>query len=86
MDKELCYESGLTSLKSIQAGFPHLEMLLKEEDPNVDVNMDIPVQQGLEFDINLNLQNIDELHLSVGKLWMCWFPCTEKEQKGTEGF
>ena len=82
MDKELCYESGLASLKSIQAGFPHLEMSLDDDDPNVDINMDIPAQLGLEFDINLNLQNIDELHLVVGKLWMCWFPCTEKENAG----
>ena len=29
----------------------------------VDIAMDIPAQPGLLFDVHLNLQNVDELHL-----------------------
>jgi hypothetical protein len=50
------------------------------DDPAVDVSMDIPKQDGLDFDVNLNLQNHDELHLSAGKLWVSWFPCTDPER------
>lgn len=79
MDKELSYNAGMEALRNVQSLHPKLVMQIDENNPNVDINMDIPVQSGLDFDINLNLQNIDELHLSVGKLWMCWFPCTEVE-------
>ena len=78
-DKELCYRSGLAALKEVQSLFPELKMELDEKDPNVHIVMNIHKQKGLDFTIYLNLQNIDELHLEVGKLWMCWFPCTEKE-------
>jgi hypothetical protein len=79
MNQELSYQSGLSTLKKIQCRFPNLKMELKEDAPYVDINLDIPKQEGLSFSINLNLQNDDELHLQVGKLWMCWFPCTEAE-------
>lgn len=78
---EECYGAGLSALVEIGKIFPNLTIKINEEDPNVDIMMDIPKQQGLDFDINLNLQNIDELHLSVDKLWMCWFPCTVEENK-----
>jgi hypothetical protein len=38
--------------------------------------MRIPAQPGLRFDVELNLQNRDELHVSAGALWVEWFPCT----------
>jgi len=64
--------------KEIQGAFPHLEMKLELRPPHVDLNMDIPKQQGLKFDVNLNLQG-DELHLSAGHFWLEWFPCTDEE-------
>ena len=79
MNPEQNYQSGLSALKRIQRQFPNLRMELKEDAPHVDISLEIPKQQGLCFSIYLNLQNDDELHLEVGKLWMCWFPCTEKE-------
>ena len=54
-------------------------MHLDKEPEYVDVDMNIPEQDGLLFPINLNLQNLDELHLSAGGLWMSWLPCTELE-------
>jgi len=54
-------------------------MTLDPNDPEVEVDMDIPTQPGLAFDVNLNLQNDDELHLCAGSLWVEWFPCVKPE-------
>ncbi len=42
-----------------------------------DIVMEIPVQSGLLFEVHLNLQNVDELHLSASALRVEWFPCTK---------
>jgi hypothetical protein len=62
----------------IQEAFPHLTMRLERDHPHLDLNMDIPRQAGLVFDVNVNLQG-DELHLSAEAFWLEWFPCTEAE-------
>ena len=50
--------------------------------PNhVQLVMDIPAQPGLLFDVNLNLQNRDELHLQASTLWVSWFPCTKQKKE-----
>jgi hypothetical protein len=64
--------------EEIRDAFPGLHMRLDKEPENVDVEMLIPQQPGLRFDINLNLQG-DELHLSAGAFWLQWFPCTRPE-------
>jgi hypothetical protein len=63
----------------IRQAFPHLKMKLLLEDVNVDIAMEIPCQDGLSFDINLDLQS-DELHMSVGGLWVTWFPCDDPQK------
>jgi hypothetical protein len=45
---------------------------------HVELAMRIPSQSGLCFEVNLNLQNRDELHLSASRLWVEWFPCTNQ--------
>jgi len=50
-------------------------MELDENNVDVDVMMDIPSQPGLAFNVSLNLQNIDELHLNASCLCFSWFPC-----------
>jgi hypothetical protein len=67
-----------TLFESIQGAFPHLTMRLDRHHPHVELNMDIPRQPGLLFDVNLNLQG-DELHLSAGSFWLEWFPCTKPD-------
>lgn len=68
---------------NIQRRFPHLLMLdktaedAKASDDLVSLSMTIPVQDGLRYKINLNLQNIDELHFLVANFWCEWFPCTD---------
>jgi hypothetical protein len=62
----------------IRHRYPALVMTIELEPQHVDVAMDIPRQDGLLFDIHLNLQNHDELHLVAGDgFWLEWFPCTK---------
>jgi len=63
-------------LNDIRSAFPHLEIKLESDHPHVDLNLDIPQQSGLKFDVNVNLQG-DELHLSAGHFWLEWFPCSD---------
>ena len=46
----------------------------------MDLAMNIPPQPGLLFDVSLNLQNLDELHLTASALWVEWFPCTKPDR------
>jgi len=63
-------------LNEIRRSFPHLEMRLESTHPHVDLNLDIPQQGSLKFDVNINLQG-DELHLTAGHFWLEWFPCSD---------
>ena len=63
-------------LNDVQNAFPHLKMRLASDHPHVDLNLDIPQQSGLKFNVNINLQG-DELHLSAGHFWLEWFPCSD---------
>lgn len=47
---------------------PALSMNLDLRPAHMDLAMDIPAQPGLSFDVHLNLQNLDELHLSFSAL------------------
>ena len=71
------FEAGRAALTRVRDLFPSLSMAIREDAPNLDLSLDIATQPGLDFDMNLNLQNIDELHLDACGVWMCWFPCTE---------
>jgi hypothetical protein len=53
-------------------------MVVDEADPNVDVSVQIPAQPELGFEVNLNLQNADELHLAAAEMFWCsWFPSSD---------
>lgn len=63
----------------IQKKFPNISMRIGNQHHVLDLWMDIPKQDGLKFDIHLNLQNNDELHMTVaGNFWLEWFSCTDK--------
>lgn len=59
--------------------FPDLAFHVNYEHHDVDAALDIPRQPGLSFDVHINLQNLDEIHLSAEDLWVDWFPCGEQE-------
>jgi hypothetical protein len=72
-------EEVVRLFESIQHAFPQLTMRLERQHEHVELNMDIPRQPGLIFDVNVNLQG-DELHLGAGPLWYTWFPCTDPQR------
>jgi len=74
------FEIALSTFEKIQFAFPTLTMSLVFDDPHVDLAMDIPAQSGLPFNVDLNLQNLDELHLSASVFWYEWFPCTNPKK------
>lgn len=71
-------EQVIALLEGIRDAFPALRMDLRRDHPHLDLNVDVPAQPGLAFDVNLNLQG-DELHLSAAAFWLGWFPCTDPE-------
>ena len=63
----------------IKASFSNLKMELETKPEHVDLNMEISKQNGLKFNVCVNLQG-DELHLNVGEhFWLEWFPCTDQK-------
>ena len=60
-----CFNIAEKTFKEIQNHFPELSMTMDYKHQYVDLSMDIPKQNGLDFEINLNLQNDDELHIST---------------------
>jgi hypothetical protein len=71
---------AISTFERIRAAFPALTMKLDLHHKQVDLAMDIPAQPGLTFDVHLNLQNRNELHLSASALWVEWFPCTDPKK------
>jgi hypothetical protein len=65
------------TFERIKAANPHLRMEIEESPQYVELAMNIRRQAGLDFDVYLNLQNDDELHLQFEPFWGEWFPCTE---------
>src|ERR1700719_2025914 len=71
---------AISTFERIRAAFPALTMKLDLHHKQVDLAMDIPAQPGLTFHVHLNLQNLNELHLSASALWVEWFPCTDPKK------
>ena len=69
---------ALAIFERLRASFPRLTMTIDHHpEEGIDLSLDIPEQDGLLFDVALNLQNHDELHLCAAGLWSSWFPCTD---------
>lgn len=49
-------------------------------EPNVELLMRLPKQQGLSFELTLGLQNSDELNVGFEGFWSYFFPFEEKRQ------
>jgi hypothetical protein len=74
------YGIALSTFERIRTAFPALTMKLDLHPEDIDLAMDIPAQPGLSFRVDLNLQNLDELHLVASALWVEWFPCTDPKK------
>ncbi len=69
MEHSKCFKIAEDSFKKIQEFFPDLKMVIDYNHKYLELSMDIPKQNGLDFEINLNLQNNDELHISTSYIW-----------------
>jgi TATA-box binding protein (TBP) (component of TFIID and TFIIIB) len=69
---------ALDAFNKIKSHFANLKIIEELSDNNVDLSFNIPKQQGLDFDINLNLQT-DELHMSTEFFSGSWFPIKHPE-------
>jgi hypothetical protein len=70
-------EIARQAFERIANEFPHLKTRIYNKAP-VDLAMDILKQEGLKFDIWLNLQD-DELYLNTANFILSWYPCTNAE-------
>ena len=62
--------------ESLRREFPKLAMEIIESPEHTDIEMRLPAQTGLNYEVCLNLQNTDELQFNVDDFWAEWFPCT----------
>jgi hypothetical protein len=76
MNEPRCTGIAEQVFRQIKERFPHFEMKKDDKAP-VELNIDIPIQPGLKYSVNLNLQNEDELHFNVEYFWLEWCPCTD---------
>ena len=84
MEHKRNHPVALDIFNRIQNEFPNLSMEL-DSDPSVPVDLlfTINKQDGLEFDISLNLQNFDEIHLSTCHIDCSFFPITKENVSET---
>lgn len=68
-------EIAKCAFDDITSHFPDLQTIIDKNIP-VELSLTMPIQPGLKYEVNLNLQNHDELHFSVSHFWFKWFPCT----------
>jgi len=61
----------------IRAAHAALRMSLEVVSGSVELELCIPAQPGLAFDVTLSLKDVDELQLGAGAFWVSWFPCTD---------
>jgi hypothetical protein len=63
----------------VRREFPGLRVNVDADNSNVDAAAAIPAQAGLDFQVGINLQNDDELHLEVGRFSLQSFPCHRQD-------
>jgi hypothetical protein len=63
------YQIAKETFEKIEKVFSELSMVWDFEHPHVQLSLDIPAQKGLDFSLNLNLQDDSELHISSKFIW-----------------
>jgi len=75
MRSDIAFQAVLSELRR---RFSWLVIHETKEHPQLEAFAEMPIQPGLSFPIQINLQNSDELHLVASHLWVEWFPCTNQ--------
>ena len=78
--RKLQIERFEQAVEGIHRQFPALHIEVIRDHPSVHAFAEMHVQPGLAFEVIVNLQNRDELHLNAGEhFWVEWFPCGEEQ-------
>ncbi|MCH8822242.1 MAG: hypothetical protein IH984_01925 [Planctomycetes bacterium] len=82
-DRSIEIERFTFAIDLIRKKFPEVHIVIDEDEIDeyyfgMHTTADIKRQPGVDFDIGINLQNRDELHLCAETLWACYFPVGEK--------
>ena len=77
-DRSIEMERFTSAIDLIRKKFPKLHIEIDEEEEGLHAAATIEEQPGLDFEVNINLQNRDELHLLAETLWSTWFPIGEE--------
>lgn len=72
-------ERFTSAIDLIRNKFPELDIKIDKEESHIHAVAYIDKQPGIDFDISINLQNCDELHLWAESLWASWFPIGEED-------
>jgi hypothetical protein len=70
-------EIAENSFKRIREANPQLVMEVESSTKGIELEMNVRKQPGLDFDVLLDLQNRDELHLHITPFWGEWFSSTD---------
>lgn len=82
MDKRLSqYKVAVEAFQNIRDAFPNLivDLNTQTNDSDVELEMNIELQEGLDFGIYLNFQNKDQLHMWSNIMCFEYFPANEPE-------
>ena len=77
-DRSIEMERFTSAIDLIRKKFPKLHIEIDEEEEGLHAAATTEEQPGLDFEVNINLQNCDELHLLAETLWSTWFPIGEE--------
>jgi len=80
-NRVLQYKVALKAFQIIKDTFPNLIVDLNTQtgDSDVELEMRIEIQEGLDFGIYLNFQNKDQLHLWSNTMSLEYFPANDPE-------
>lgn len=59
----------------------HALTIEKVDEPNVELLMRVPRQNGLSFELKLCCQNGDELNIGVAEFWSTFFPFEKVKER-----
>ena len=79
-NNEVAYQNAIRCFDEIKAAVPNLESNFTDQNTDIELLTVFPVQDGLKFEVSLNFQALDELHLTAGYFWFSWFPCSDEEK------
>jgi hypothetical protein len=66
------------AIRLVQEEYSNLQIAREDPGEGYAAVAKILKQPGLDFEVEINLQNCDELHLCASSFWVEWFPCGDE--------